>query len=90
MRAEITADAPGELVISLPADELPVAATDASLKVKLPENAAGIADGVLAMLGQAPEPGEAKTVHTVHVRLVRVQVIAETTLALDGEKQVWT
>lgn len=89
MRAEITADAPGELVISLPASELPVAASDAALKVKLPENAAGIADAILAMLGQAPEPGEARTVHTVHVRLVRVEVIAETTLALDSERSVW-
>lgn len=89
MRAEITADAPGELVITLPASEIPGAATDASLKARLPENAAGIADAILAMIGQAPEPGEAKPVHTVHVRLVRVEVIAETSMMLDAARDVW-
>jgi hypothetical protein len=90
VKAEITADAPGELVITLAADELPVPASDAALKAGLPQNAAAIADAILAMIGQAPEPGEAKAVHAVHVRLVRVQVIAETSMLLDAEREVWT
>jgi hypothetical protein len=87
VRAEVTADG-GELVVTLSAEELPLAATDASLQAKLPENAGQLAEGILQMLAEPPgPPGEPKAVHTVHVRIARV--IAETSLALDGEREVW-
>ena len=88
MKAEITGSG-DELTITLDAGELPMRANDASLRAKLPESAGPIADGVLAMIGQPPEPGEPKTIRVVHVRLVRTVTVAETTLALDGERQVW-
>jgi hypothetical protein len=68
VRAEITGSG-DELVITLNADELPVQASDASLRVTLPASAGSIADGVLEMTGQPPVPGEPRTVRTVHVRL---------------------
>ncbi len=88
MKAEVSAGG-GELTITLAADELPVpGATDASLRAKLPENAGQIAEGIIAMLADPPgPPGEPQAVHTVHVRIARV--IAETSLALDGERSVW-
>lgn len=89
MKAEITGDG-DELCITLDADELPLAATDASLRAKLPESAGSICDGVLGMLGEPPQPGEAKRIRVVHVRMTRVQVVAETTLCLDGEREVYT
>ncbi len=88
MKAEITGDG-DELTITLAADELPLAATDASLKAKLPESAGSIADGVLAMIGEAPVPGDPRKIHVIHVRLVRAVTVAETTLCLDGEREVW-
>lgn len=72
------------------AGELPVAATDEGLPAGLPENAAGIADGVMNMLGQPPQPGDPVPVRVVHVRMVRTVTVAETTTMLDGERQVWT
>lgn len=89
MKAEIVPQGQDELVITLDTSELPLAASDAALKVKLPENAAGIADGVLSMIGQAPVPGDPRPVRVVHVRLVRTVTVAETTIMLDGERQVW-
>lgn len=88
MRAEITGDG-DELTVTLDADELPLAATDASLKATLPESAGSIADGVLAMIGGPPVPGDPRKIRVVHVRMTRVQVVAETTLCLDGEREVW-
>ena len=89
VKAEIVPQGQDELVITLDTSELPLAASDAALKVKLPENAAGIADGVLSMIGQAPVPGDPRPVRVVHVRLVRTVTVAETTIMLDGERQVW-
>jgi hypothetical protein len=89
MKAEITGDG-DELTVTLAADELPLAATDASLKAKLPESAGPIADGVLAMLGGPPVPGDPRKIRVIHVRLVRSVIVAETTLALDGEREVYT
>ncbi len=88
MKLEVSAGG-GELTITLAADELPVpGATDASLRAKLPESAGEIAEGILAMLGEPPgQPFGPQAVHTVHVRIARV--IAETSLALDGERSVW-
>jgi len=79
----------GELTITLAADDLPVpGATDASLRARLPENAGQIAEGIIAMLAGPPgQPSGPQAVHTVHVRVARV--IAETSLALDGERSVW-
>lgn len=88
MKAEITGSG-DELTITLDAGELPIIATDRSLQASLPESASGIADGILAMIGQPPQPGEAKTIRVVTVRLVRTVTVAETTLALDGERRVW-
>ena len=88
MKAEITGSG-DELIISLDAAELPVPATDTSLRATLPGCAGDIADGILAMIGQPPQPGEPRAVRVVHVRMTRTVVVAETTLALDGERQVW-
>ena len=88
MKAEITGSG-DELTISLDASELPVIASDDSLRAKLPENAAGIADGVMAMISQPPQPGEPKAVRTVHVRMVRTVVVAETSLMLDSPSEVY-
>jgi hypothetical protein len=88
MRAEITGDG-DELTVTLDADELPLAATDASLRTKLPESAGSIADGVLSMIGGPPVPGDPRKIRVIHVRMTRVQVVAETTLCLDGEREVW-
>jgi hypothetical protein len=89
MKAEITGSG-DELVITLDAADLPLAATDQALRVKLPASAPGIADGILDMLASPPAPGEARPVRIVHVRLTRTQVVAETTLVLDGERAVFT
>lgn len=89
MKAEITGDG-DELTVTLDASELPLAATDASLRLKLPGSAGPICDGVLGMLGEKPEPGEAKKIRVVHVRLVRTVTVTETTLCLDGEREVYT
>jgi len=89
VKAEIT-DSGDELTITLDAADLPVTATDRALRVKLPSSAGDIADGILGMIGQPPEPGEPRKIRVVHVRLTRTEVVAETTLALDGEREVWT
>ena len=87
MKAEVTAGS-GELTITLSAEELPQPASDAALRVTLPQHAGELAEGILAMLADPPgPPREPKAVHTVHVRVARV--IAETSLALDGERSVW-
>lgn len=88
MKAEITGDG-DELTVTLDAGELPLAATDASLRAKLPESAGPIADGVLSMIGERPVPGDPRKIRVIHVRMTRVQVVAETTLCLDGEREVW-
>ena len=88
MKAEIAGDG-DELTVTLDAAELPLAASDDSLRVKLPGSASSIADGVLGMIGEPPVPGDPRKIKVVHVRLTRVQVIAETTLCLDGEREVW-
>ncbi len=88
MKAEITGSG-DELTVTLDASELPMAATDASLKAKLPESAGSIADGVLAMIGAPPVAGDPRRIRVIHVRMTRVQVVAETTLCLDGEREVW-
>jgi len=41
------------------------------------------------MIGQPPEPGAPRTVRVVHVRMTRTAVVAETTVMLDAERQVW-
>lgn len=89
MKAEL-AGSGDELTITIDAADLPLDATDRALALKLPANAGDLAEGILGMVGQPPKPGDPTVVRTVHVRLVRVKVIAETTLALDGEREVWT
>jgi hypothetical protein len=88
MKAELTGDG-HELVITLNTDELPVAASDSSLRGKLPGSALGIADGIMDMIGQPPEPGEPRAIRVVRVRLVRAEVVAETILELPDARQVY-
>lgn len=88
MKAELGASG-DELTITLDADELGLAASGRALAMKLPGNAGGIADGIMGMIGQPPVPGDPAKIRVVHVRLVRTAVVAETTLALDGEREVW-
>ncbi|HLM90228.1 MAG TPA: hypothetical protein VK284_14630 [Streptosporangiaceae bacterium] len=89
MKAEITGQG-DELTITLDAAELPgVTPSDASMRAKLPEAAGGIASGILAMIGAPPEPGEAKTVRVVHVRLARSVTVAETTVMLAEPVECW-
>ena len=89
MKAEITGSG-DELTITLDAGELPITATDRALRAQLPGSASGIADGILGMISQPPgPPGEPSVIRVVTVRLVRTVTVAETTLALDGKRQVW-
>jgi len=50
MKAEITGSG-DELIVSLPVEELPGAASDQSLRLKLPGSAPDITSGVLGMIG---------------------------------------
>ena len=74
---------------SLDIEELPFDATGRALRARLPGSAPSIADGVIGMLAERPRSGEPRTITTVHVRLTRTVVVAETTLALDSERQVY-
>lgn len=89
MKAEIAPGDGDELVITLNTDELPMVTTDRALRDALPSSAASIADGILAMISQAPEPGQPRAVRVVTVRLARSVTVAETTIMLDAERQVW-
>lgn len=88
MKAEISGDG-HELTVTLDVAELPFLASDRSLAARLPRSAAGIGAGILDMLSERPEPGEARPVRIVRVRLVKTSVVAESLLELPDTRQVY-
>ncbi len=78
-----------ELVIDLPVESLPIRADDATLRVRLPENAAGIAGGLLESVSAPQAPRDPRVIRIVRVRLTRAEVIAQTIVELDEPVEVY-
>jgi len=88
VKAAISGDGQ-ELTVTLDVDELPFLASEQSLAARLPGSAPGIGEGILAMLGERPEPGEPRPVRIVRVRLVKTELVAESILELSGAREVY-
>lgn len=91
MKAEIAPGSGDELVVSLAAEDIPGGAdrSAASLQATLPRTAGQFAEGILAMLAAPQEPGAARRVSAVTVRIVRTVVVAEVTVPLPDGAEVF-
>jgi hypothetical protein len=87
VKAEVHGD---ELLVIIDVSELPYRATARSLAANLPGSASEIATEVVGMLDKPKAATGPVTVRAVTVKLVRTDVIAEQTLMLDTERQVFT
>ena len=77
------------MIVTLTTSDLPGGAdlSSKSLNVTLPRVAGTFAEGILQMLAAPEEPGAARRVSAVTVRIVRCEVIGEVTVPLPDPYQ---